>query len=48
MRFTLQSSSNLLNWTSLVTTNSTNSFFEFTDPRSTNSTLLYYRALMLP
>ena len=48
MRFTLQSSSNLVDWTPLVTTNSGAAIFEFMDPVSVNAPLRYYRALMLP
>jgi hypothetical protein len=48
MRFTLQGSSNLVNWIPLVTNTSASGTFDFTDSRSTNMTRRFYRALMLP
>jgi hypothetical protein len=48
MRFTLQASSNLVNWVPLFTTNSATAVFEFTDPESVRSSRRYYRAVMLP
>ncbi|MBK8002220.1 MAG: immunoglobulin domain-containing protein [Verrucomicrobia bacterium] len=48
MRFTLQGSTNFVNWTSLTTNTSSSGLFEFTDPRSTNGPFRFYRALMLP
>ena len=48
MRFTIQASSNLVNWTSIVTNNSATGTFDYTDSRSTNAPRRYYRALMLP
>jgi hypothetical protein len=48
MRFTLQTSSNLVNWTPLVTNTSTTGTFDYIDTRSTNAPRRFYRALMLP
>jgi hypothetical protein len=48
MRFTLQTSSNLVNWTSLVTNSSSAGLFDYIDSKSTNAPRRYYRALMLP
>lgn len=48
MHFTLEGSTNCVNWTSLTTNTSSSGFFEFTDPRSTNVPFRFYRALMLP
>ena len=48
MRFTLQASSNLVSWVSLVTNTSASGSFDFTDTRSTNAPRRFYRALMLP
>ncbi len=48
MKFTLQGSTNFVNWTSLITNSSASGLFEFTDSRSTNSPFRFYRALMLP
>lgn len=48
MRFTLQSSSNLVSWVPLVTNTSASGTFDFTDSRSTNAPRRFYRALMLP
>jgi hypothetical protein len=48
MRFILQTSSNLVDWTLLLTTNSGPAIYEFIDPSSVNVPRRYYRALMLP
>jgi len=48
MRFTIQRSSDFVNWTSIFTTNSTTSTFDFTDLDSSSDPRFYYRALMLP
>ena len=48
MRFTLQTSSNLVSWTPLVTNSSTSGAFDYTDARSTNAPRRFYRAVMLP
>ena len=48
MRFTIQRSSDFVNWTSIFTTNSATATFDFTDPASSSNSLFYYRALMLP
>jgi hypothetical protein len=48
MKFTIQGSANLQQWSSLITTNSTLDTFDFTDNSSTNVQTRYYRALMQP
>jgi hypothetical protein len=48
MRFTLEASTNLVNWLPLFTTNSSTAIFEFADPESLQAPRRYYRALMLP
>src|SRR6185369_10037750 len=47
MRFTVQSSTNLLNWSALLTTNSATSIYDYVDP-TTNQPRRFYRAIMLP
>jgi hypothetical protein len=45
----IQSSSNLVNWTSLFTnTTTTNGIFDYVDTSSTNSTQRFYRAVSAP
>ncbi len=48
MRFTIQASSNLVQWFSLLTTNSPLSDFDFLDPVPKRSPPRFYRALMMP
>jgi hypothetical protein len=48
MHFTIQTSTNLLNWVSLVTTNSASGTFDFIDTTASGNARLFYRALMLP
>jgi len=48
MRFTVQASSNFLNWSSLVTTSSVSGVFDFVDRTSSDVPARCYRALMLP
>ena len=48
MRFTIQKSTDFVNWTSILTTNSSTAIFNFTDPNSSTNVRHYYRALMLP
>ena len=48
MRFTIQTSSNLKNWTPLLTTNATNASLDFVDPSLPVPPKRFYRALMLP
>ena len=48
MHFTIQASTNLLNWVSLVTTNSASGTFDFIDTTASGSQRQFYRALMLP
>ena len=48
MKFTIQASSDMRQWSSLITTNSANDTFDYTDTGSTNYPLRYYRALMQP
>jgi hypothetical protein len=48
MRFTLQASTNLSNWTALFTTNSTNASLDFVDRTSPVPPRRFYRAMMLP
>jgi hypothetical protein len=47
-RFTLRASSNLLNWTPLVTTNSITETFDYPDHVPLGSPQRFYKALMLP
>jgi hypothetical protein len=48
-RFAIQVSSNLVNWTSLVTNTAANGIFDYTDTRATNAPHRFsYRALLLP
>ena len=48
MRFTIQASTNFVNWTPLLTNTSATGSFDYTDPKSTNAPRRFYRALMLP
>lgn len=48
LKFTLQASTDLANWTSLITTTMTNSIYTFTDLASIVQPKRYYRALLLP
>jgi hypothetical protein len=49
LHFSIQSSTNLINWTSLITaTNSPTGVFDFIDNSSANPPRRYYRALLLP
>ena len=48
MHFTLQQSTNLLNWTSILTTNSPTTVFDYMDAGSAGVPGRFYRALMLP
>ena len=48
MRFTIQASTNLTNWTPLFTTNSANASLDFVDRTSPIPSRRFYRALMLP
>jgi hypothetical protein len=47
LKFTLQVSSDLTTWNSLITTTMTNSIYTYTDPGSIGQTKRYYRALIL-
>jgi hypothetical protein len=47
-RFSIQCSSNLTSWTTILTTNTPISLFEFIDSASIRESRRYYRALMLP
>jgi hypothetical protein len=48
LHFMLQSSIDLANWSTLVTTNALSGVFDFTDLTSTNDVSHYYRAQLLP
>ena len=48
MRFTIQASTNLSNWSSLFTTNSTTANLDFVDRASPVPPRRFYRAMMLP
>jgi hypothetical protein len=48
LHFTIQSSSNLVNWISLVTTTAPTGQFEYIDAASINSPRRFYRAILLP
>jgi hypothetical protein len=48
LKFTLQASSDMVNWTSLLTTTTTNSVFTYTDLGSIGQPKRFYRALILP
>ena len=48
MRFTIQASTNFVNWTPLLTNTSATGSFDYIDPKSTNAPRRFYRALMLP
>ncbi len=48
MRFTIQASTNFVNWIPLLTNTSATGSFDYTDPKSTNALRRFYRALMLP
>ncbi len=47
-RFSIQTSSTLTNWTTILTTNTPLSLFDFIDNGSINESRRFYRALMLP
>jgi hypothetical protein len=47
-KFTIQRSTNLLNWSSLITTNTVTGVFDYTDAGSVNLPSRFYRALLLP
>jgi len=47
-RFSIQCSTNLVNWSTLLTTNAPLSLYEFIDNASTREPRRFYRALMLP
>ena len=49
LHFSIQASTDLVNWTSLITTtNSPTGVFDYFDNDSVNMALRYYRALLLP
>ena len=48
MHFSLQASTNLATWITLVTTNSTGTVYDYIDADSIHMPLRYYRALLLP
>ena len=48
LHFTLQSSSDLVHWTPVITTTMTNSIATFTDLTSIGQPTRFYRALLLP
>jgi hypothetical protein len=48
MRFSIQASTNLSSWTTLITTNSTGTVFDYVDTNSIGMRKRYYRALLLP
>ncbi len=48
MHFTIQASTDLLNWKSLLTTNVSTNVFDFFDTNAATLPRRYYRALMLP
>jgi len=48
MHFTIQTSSNLVNWVPVLTTNSATGIYDFIDPVSPVMPRRFYRALMLP
>ena len=48
MHFTLQASTDLVNWTALLSTNSPTAVFDYVDAGSTNLPRRFYRALVLP
>jgi hypothetical protein len=48
LHFTIQASTNLIKWTSLLTTNAPSGVFEFVDTNSASSSRRNYRALLLP
>jgi hypothetical protein len=47
-RFSIQSSTTLVNWTTILTTNASGNLFDFIDNASSNEPRRFYRALMLP
>ena len=47
-RMSIQTSTTLTNWTTILTTNATLSLFDFIDNGSTNQPRRFYRAIMLP
>jgi hypothetical protein len=48
MHFTIQASTNLVNWVPLVTTNAPGGLFDYIDTTSPGVPQRFYRALMLP
>jgi len=46
--FSLQRSSNMLQWTSILTTNSPSGVFNYADPKPPGSVRFFYRAQLLP
>ena len=48
MNLTLESSSNLMDWTPQLSTNSLDEVFDYTDPASSLSSGKYYRAVLTP
>jgi hypothetical protein len=48
MRFTIQASTNFVNWVPVLTTNSATGIYDFIDQASPNIPHRFYRALMLP
>jgi hypothetical protein len=48
LNFALQDSTDLVNWSTLVTTNAPTGLFDYTDLASTNGVNRYYRAQVLP
>ena len=48
VNYTVQTSTNLKDWLTLLTTNSPSRAFEFNDPGSTDYTARFYRAQLSP
>jgi hypothetical protein len=48
MHFTIQASTNLVNWVPLLTTNSATASFDWSDPTAPVRPRRFYRALLLP
>jgi hypothetical protein len=48
LNFSIQASTNLANWVTLITTNSATGIFDYIDSDSVNLPRRYYRALILP
>ena len=46
--FSLERSSNMLSWTSILTTNSPSGVYNHTDPQPPGSVRFFYRAKLLP